>query len=257
MQPPSNFGKDPQPVTDLVDGTGTVILDYHGIPIRDFDFLPRHISIRPPGWLLEFWMRTDLRLTYQDLRARMVREPSQRPQDFMLDMMREEDARWPLGLSHWQEMTNEHISRIEVKRVERWTPDQIRLNTTMSVKYTDSTSNPRAEKLMSKRLDNLSEDGEEYDLDSFKYRDHTPSAKLVSTIEFFFDLTNRARQQHCRSWCDLPDNQIPRSWWPAPDDHRPYVLQGYRNSQPVSYARAAHNVMMQFLVMSTDESDSV
>ena len=89
-------------------------LDYHGIPIRVFHFLPRYISVRLPRWLLEFKMRTDSWLTYQDLRARRVSEPSQRPQDHMLDMTRE-DARWQLELSNWEEMMHKRFSRIEVE----------------------------------------------------------------------------------------------------------------------------------------------
>ena len=46
--------------------------------------------------------------------------------------------RWPLGLSGWRHH-DDFTPRMEIERVGRWTPDQVRLNTTMANQYTESS----------------------------------------------------------------------------------------------------------------------
>ncbi|EEQ34065.1 conserved hypothetical protein [Microsporum canis CBS 113480] len=105
--------------------------------IRDFHFLPRYISVRVPGWLLEYWMRSDRRLTYRDIRARMTAPPADIPSDNALNMRREREARLSLGLSCWSACRGD-ITRTEMERVERWSQPQVSFNTTMGIEYATS-----------------------------------------------------------------------------------------------------------------------
>ncbi|KAH3200355.1 hypothetical protein KXX02_000949 [Aspergillus fumigatus] len=77
--------EDLPPLSNLIEND-QVVKDHDGRPIRAFPFLPRYISIRPAAWLLEYWMRTDPRLTYRDIKARMVVPAAQRPRENTINM---------------------------------------------------------------------------------------------------------------------------------------------------------------------------
>ncbi|OXV08192.1 hypothetical protein Egran_04045 [Elaphomyces granulatus] len=202
--PPLLFQLDPprvrprEPIEQLTKN-GEAVESAEGSPIRNFSFLPRYISAQVPGWLLEYWMRTDGRLTYKDIKARMTARPEELPTENSLNMRREREARGPLGLSCWTN-TRTHITRVELKRVECWTIDQVTLNTTMNVEYQrDDPGVPR--RLRSKTLANAVP--HHYDVCFFLDRGettHTPSARIKEAIELFHKLSQAARDQGLESW---------------------------------------------------------
>ncbi|KAI9924458.1 hypothetical protein MW887_007085 [Aspergillus wentii] len=187
--------------------------DIEGNPIRDFDFLPRFISTRPAPWLLEYWMRTDARLTYRDIKARMVGPTKDKPADNLLNMRREREARAPLALSCWNTRRG-NLTRVEVERVERWSEDQLTYNTTMIVEYSGPTADSQSvpASLRSRtltpgpptyyRLDEFLENGEA----------HVPSERLRATLALYHQLSERAQQLGLRSWQLLPQADLPPSW---------------------------------------------
>lgn len=179
------------------------VMNAVGAPLRDFKFLPRYISVQVPGWLLEYWCRSDPRLTYKDIRSRMVGDVDKIPTENTLNMRREREARAPLGLSCWTNGRTQ-ISRTELRRIEGWTLDQISLNTTMNVEYQLSATIPRhweITHLSSKPL----RDGEpsRYPVDTFlesPYRRHTSTNRITTAVAFFFKLTERARKEELKNW---------------------------------------------------------
>ena len=108
--------------------------DADGNQIRDFWFLPRQISNDPPSWLLEFWMRSDPRLKYKDIRARMNPRGGDLPSENSLRARRDRFSLDALGLSSWYRRRGPPVKG-DLKRVQRWSLDQISLNTTMTVEY--------------------------------------------------------------------------------------------------------------------------
>ncbi|KMU90679.1 hypothetical protein CIHG_08490 [Coccidioides immitis H538.4] len=122
-----------EPIGYLVEN-GKVVLDYQGNPVRNFPFLPRYISVKPSGWLVEFWMRSDTRLTYRDIKARMTAENEELPSDNVLNMRRERDARKPLGLSCWTARRG-GITKAELERVERLSSENVKYNTSLKVRF--------------------------------------------------------------------------------------------------------------------------
>lgn len=227
--PPILFRLDPlpyrelRPVENLVEN-GRVVLDDLGAPIRNFPFLPRYISVHPPGWLLEFWLRTDGRLSYKDIRARMTAPVHMRPKDNTLNMRRERDVRVPLGLSCWNNRRG-LIARIEVERAERWTLDQLNFNTTMDIVYWSPSPEhplPLPRCLRSKTLTRM-EEPRYYRLDTFLgyHRPHIPSERVLNTVGLFNDLSERARELSLPSWRYLPAGHLPLTWKPM--NHRAIV----------------------------------
>ncbi|KAL4890059.1 hypothetical protein BDV59DRAFT_204658 [Aspergillus ambiguus] len=204
---------------------GRVVKDSEGMDIRDFAFLPRYISARPAGWLLEYWMRTDHRLTYRDIKARMVGGRRDKPLDNTLNMRRERDVRTPLALSCWsvRRSNSARVSRIDVERVERWSLDQIHHNTTMEIEYRIDMSTGRfhPKRLMSKPL-NPNTPPRFYPLNHFLGDDnpHTPSRRLQEVIQTYHRLARRARELRLRSWRLLPDEELPTAWISHRDNAR-------------------------------------
>lgn len=177
-----------------------------GTPLRNFTFLPRYISVQVPGWLLEYWSRTDPRLTYRDIIARMVGEPDNLPTENTLNMRREREARGPLGLSCWANSRSK-ITRAELRRVEGWTIDQIWHNTTMDIEYTPDMTpfRLRAKTLVDVNNDNDDDDDPHryYPLNTFLengQRRHVPSPRTAATINFFYKLAEQALKEGLESW---------------------------------------------------------
>ncbi|KAL1968963.1 hypothetical protein VTN77DRAFT_797 [Rasamsonia byssochlamydoides] len=211
LDPPSDL--ETGEVLPLREG-GKIVKNTEGTPLRDFPFLPRYISVQVPGWLLEYWWRTDPRLTYKDIIARMVGEPEKLPTENTLNMRREREARGPLGLSCWSNCRAQ-ISRAELRRVEGWTPDQISYNTTMDVEYMDplslslsslsSAMRPMPFRLRSKTLvnDDDAPSPRYYPLDTFLengQQRHVPSLRLTAVINFFYKLAEQALKEDLESW---------------------------------------------------------
>ncbi|KAJ9302730.1 hypothetical protein DTO271G3_104 [Paecilomyces variotii] len=197
----------------LLIENGKTVEDADGAPIRNFPFLPRYISVKVSGWLLEYWMRTDTRLTYRDIKARMTAPASELPLDNTLNMRREREARTPLKLSCLTTRRGQ-ISRKEVERVESWTPDQVSYNTTMDIEYKLVGGKKVPSRLRSKTL--TSSEPRYYPLDTFLdgMQIHTPGPRIMETIELFYRLSDTATALNLPSWGDLPLEYLPTSWKP-------------------------------------------
>lgn len=183
-----------------------IALDHEGKPIRDFPFLPRYITCSPVGWLLEYWMRSDNRLAYRDIRARMACPVRLKPAENALNMRRERDARRPLHLSCWTNRrgTPGRINKIDIERVELWSIDQVRFNTTMNIVYADSGGGaPLC--LADRAL--ASHNPTNYPLDFFltQGRGETPSGRVGAAQNVFFRLSERANELGLGSWKELPE----------------------------------------------------
>ncbi|KAB8270223.1 hypothetical protein BDV30DRAFT_215469 [Aspergillus minisclerotigenes] len=210
--PPVLFRMDAPIGQDLPDlsplrENGQVARDHEDKEIWDFPFLPRYITSSPPGWLLEYWMRTDPRLTYRDIRVRMAGPLHLRPHENALNMRRERDARRPLRLSCWtyRRGTPGRLNKIDVERVERWSIDQIRYNTTMDVVYADGGPVRLEDRALAAHTPAT------YPLDYFLNQGRTeiPSERIRVAQSVFFRLSERAKQLGLGSWRQLPDNEWP------------------------------------------------
>ncbi|KAE8354314.1 hypothetical protein BDV28DRAFT_164329 [Aspergillus coremiiformis] len=216
--PPLLFRMDAPTEQDLPDlnylvENGQVARDHEGKEIWDYHFLPRYITSNPTGWLLEFWMRTDPRLTYRDVRARMPAPAHLKPAENALNMRRERDARRPLRLSCWTSRrgTPGRINKIDVERVEHWSFDQIRYNTTMAIVYADGG---RGQPLHLTDHALATCPPTCYPLDYFLNQGRTdvPSARILHALELFFNLSERAKKLGLESWRQLPDSEWPENF---------------------------------------------
>ncbi|KAH1792040.1 hypothetical protein KXX36_004190 [Aspergillus fumigatus] len=194
--------EDLPPLSNLIEND-QVVKDHDGRPIRAFPFLPRYISIRPAAWLLEYWMRTDPRLTYRDIKARMVVPAAQRPRENTINMHRERQCRNPLALSCWT--SHRHaVGKVEVERVARWSLDQIR--------DPGSGDQRTAVRLRSRTLAGGAP--AYYPLDSFLDGGdvHVPSQRIGEALSLFWQLSERASRLRLGSWRLLPDEELPEAW---------------------------------------------
>lgn len=209
--------KDKLPKLKHLEENGQVVYDSNGNPIRNFVFLPRYISVRPAAWLIEYWLRTDPRLTYRDIKARMVVEPALQPKDNSINMRREREVRGPLGLSCWTaRLSDAHIARVEVERIERWSLDQIRYNTTMIVEYLPAfpgTNDDIPFRLRSKSLIPGSQP-QYFPLTTFLDRYHmwVPRKRTQLTQSLYWRLKDRAKELGLRTWQLLPEEELPETW---------------------------------------------
>ncbi|KAL1956262.1 hypothetical protein VTO42DRAFT_7522 [Malbranchea cinnamomea] len=217
--PPLLFQLDPPDHTASGDigfliENGEWILDSEGRPVRDFPFLPRHIAVRPPAWLLEYWMRTDSRLTYRDIKARMIGSHANLPSDNVLNMRREREARLPLGLSCWTSRRG-GITKAEVERVEKLTDDQIAYNTTMIVEYTANPDGSGKKPVCLRSKSIKSSSFKRFPLTTFLNSDtelHTPSSRLTATIDLLQELQSTATTLGIENWRNLPAELLPAAW---------------------------------------------
>ncbi|KAH8430456.1 uncharacterized protein LDX57_008115 [Aspergillus melleus] len=215
LDPPQN--REDGIVTELEED-GAIVQDQEGASIRDFSFLPRYIASNPPTWLIEYWMRTDARLTYRDIKARMTAPRDQQPTENALNMRREREVRGPLGLSCWaaRRGRTSRVARIDLERMECWTYDQVHMNTTMEVEYrfVEGAGHPVPFRLRSKSLALDPVEDVYYPLDTFVGDDgtHVPSDRTRTAMDTFFEVSERAREQGLDSWRRLPAEDIPVAW---------------------------------------------
>lgn len=183
LEPPRTESFVSPKVSHLVEG-GEAVKDQDGGYIRDFWFLPRYISKSPPAWLLEFWMRTDSRLSLRDIKARMAAPKSELPSDRALMNLRERGARRPLGLSCWSATGSK--SKAELERVARLSYDQISFNTTMRIEYSRNTDAIPIY-LVDRSFDPST--ARRFPLDKFLVggQRHVPGAHIKSVIEQLFN----------------------------------------------------------------------
>jgi hypothetical protein len=197
-------------VLPLLEG-GEIVKNADGAHLRDFPFLPRYISIDVPGWLLEYWFRTDQRLTYKDIIARMNGQAGDLPTENSLNMRREREARGPLSLSFWLKY-NSQISRVELRRIEDWNFLQMSYNTTMVIEYMTPASSAWPRPLPYRlRARSLVDDAPAvyYPLDIFLENEkrHVPCPRMQATMNEFFRLAEQAKKEDLESWEEVYDRE--------------------------------------------------
>lgn len=165
-------------------------------------------------------MRTDGRLTYKDIKARMTAPPGEQPAENTLNMRRERYVRKRLGLSCWaaRRGRTSRVSRVDLIRMERWTYDQIHMNTTMDIEYISRQgySHPLPYRLRAKSLASGPTPPVYYPLDTFLGDEsaHVPSQRVITAMETFFDVSEKALARGMDSWRHLPRGEIPVAWKP-------------------------------------------
>ncbi|KAK2798885.1 hypothetical protein FQN51_007247 [Onygenales sp. PD_10] len=225
--PPILFQLDPPrdrstSLLPMLKENGRVVLDYDGVGIRDFPFLPRYISVRPAAWQLEFWMRSDSRLTYRDIKARMSVDKSQLPNDNSLNMRREREARTRLGLSCWTTRRG-GVTRAEMERVDRLNHDQVALNTTMDIVYPAwHGDGPRSVPVCLRSRNISGVGGDQYPLGYFLNGEprHQPGCRLANALELLEVLWERVAYSEVSDWRRLPADQLPSAWRPRENTRR-------------------------------------
>lgn len=207
-------------VEDLLEDDEKV-LDWKNKPLRNFTFLPRYIATRPPAWLLEYWCRSDDRLAYRDIKARMTAPPRSLPNDNTLNMRREREARGPLGLSCWNRRRGT-VTRIELERIERWSIDQLTYNTVMRIEYDDEYQPVH----LRKRAFNVDRNGSTifgqptFPMNTFLLSNpmnnrtmcQIPGDRTKEAVSLFNEMSSRARELKRSSWQVLPDTDLPLGW---------------------------------------------
>ena len=158
--------------------------------------------------------------------------------DNTLNMRREREVRWPLGLSCWTNRRGQ-IARVEVERVERWTHDQLVRNTTMSIEYSQDPSNGYRSfpvRLKAKTLVPAQEE-RYYPLATFldgdNSRPHTPSERVSVAINLYHSLSEKAKAYDLQSWHLLPAEHLPPSWR-AVQNPRVFAHSDTKDSNPFS-----------------------
>lgn len=187
---------------------GQVVQDHQGNPVRNFSFLPRYISVRPSGWLIEFWMRSDTRLTYRDIKARMSAPTEELPSDNVLNMRRERDARKPLGLSCWTARRG-GVTKAEIERIEQLSPENVAYNTALKVYRGFDVPMLESKSFYPNTTPHY------YPVNAFLdsgETTHSPGPRLESCIQLLFDLQVLATETGLDDWRHLPEDKLP-AWW--------------------------------------------
>lgn len=196
--PPLLFRLEPPEVTPFLSSEvpllgegGKPVKDYDGLYIRGFWFLPRYISKNPPAWLLEFWMRSDSRITLRDIKARMTVPKKELPSDQDLMELREGGVCRPLNLSCWGAHGWGLTSGAGLERAARLSYDQISFNTTMSIEYS-RTCESIPMYLMDRSFVPFT--GQRFELSTFLYggQRQAPALHIVKCINELFNVEPRA-----------------------------------------------------------------
>lgn len=193
---------------------GQVAMSISGKPIRDFPFLPRYIATNAPAWLLEYWFRTDSRLKYNDILMRMAIPLEKWPSMVSYINTVRNRFRNMLGLSSWASHQGA-IKLAEVELVDRWTYEQIYLNTTMVIEYGTQAGGVSTvpQYLRSKML--LSGVPRYYNVGTFcgNGESFRPSDRMERTMDLLIQLKRKAQQLGLATWQLVPPgNDIPMSW---------------------------------------------
>lgn len=217
------------PPGGLLIENGVPALDWGGRPIRQFPHLPRYISTHPPGWLLEYWFRTNKFMTYRDIKARMTVAAGRLSSERSLDRRRELEARGPLALSdlRWKRIP---ITRLEVMRAELWSLDQIQFNTSMAIEYDDWNQPLHLRKKAIGPNGMATTEGQPtLPLRMFLrpgQRVYAPQQRLRKIFETTNSVVDRAKRYGYTSWQIMPANLLP-STWDENNSVEPFTLDWY------------------------------
>ena len=196
-------------------------------PIKDFDILPRHISLDVPGWLIEAWRRTDFRIGYQDIIDRQESDDTLSLTKLKKNALQNHTRRECRKiLNSWVEYGRRNEPhRTEVEAIEHLSYENIVNNTTLNV----CRNFPN--RLKKVRLVKKHEDGiwyaepfvvtrENYlettlPLNHFQHKDYekemTPA--MEAAFEMYLILMERAKLHGLDHWSKLQKQCLPVSWF--------------------------------------------
>lgn len=215
-------------VENLIEDGEHVVSDApDGHYIRQFEILPRNISLDVPGWMVEAWRRLDTRIGYQDILDRQYADPDlglkKHTKNALQNHCRRECRK---VLNTWVEYgRRDEPHRTEVEAIEGLSYDNIRLNTTLK------PSEVFIGRLVKVRLERRVEDGLYYaaprevttenwrettlPLDHFlpdgQRREMTP--KMHAALEMYLILMERAAVHGYVHWSKLDRHCLPVTWY--------------------------------------------
>lgn len=222
------FEKECIKVADLIENGETVISD-GPVPrnIREFDILPRNISLDVPGWLIEAWRRLDTRISYRDILDRQQSDPELGLKKLTKNALQNHCRReCRKVLNAWVEYgRRDEPHRTEVEAIEGLSYENIMYNTTLN--RCESMPN----RLIKVRLERRHEDGLFYaipfkvtednwrettlPLDHFLANEHTMkmTTGMLAAFEMYLILMERARSHGHWHWSKLERNCLPITWY--------------------------------------------
>lgn len=215
-------------VEELIENGGPVVsdaADKHNI--RQFEILPRNISLDVPGWLIEAWRRLDTRIGYQDILDRQYADPSlglkKHSKNALQNHCRRECRK---VLNAWVEYgRRDEPHRTEVEAIESMSYESVQFNTTLK------RSEMFSGRLVKVRLERRVDDGLYYasphqvtienwrettlPLDHFltdsQYMEMTPS--MHAAWEMYLMLMERAAVHGSGHWSKLDRSCLPVTWY--------------------------------------------
>ncbi|MCJ1393423.1 hypothetical protein MMC18_006297 [Xylographa bjoerkii] len=209
LEPFDNWGQTKIP--PLLDSNGNVITDHRGRQLKDFDFLPARISIRPEAWrLLLYTDRSHPLCGAKDLHARMRPEEGEEVLHPNAINMQKVRLRNVLNIPCWIRCQTEPTI-VECLMHEQYSWLSVLLNTTLAVGPTGlmkpaspagaSAAEISPEALM---LTTFLEDG----ADGFR----EPSTRLKIIFQTIASLQDKAYDKGYAHWIFLENKDKPSSW---------------------------------------------
>jgi hypothetical protein len=155
IQPPISEYEGVKVENLIEDGKPVASDATDGHIIRQFEILPRNISLDVPGWLVEAWRRLDTRIGYQDILDRQYADPNlglkKHTKNALQNHCRRECRK---VLNTWVEYgRRDEPHRTEVEAIEGLSYENIQLNTTLKRSHMFSN------RLVKVRLERRVEDG--------------------------------------------------------------------------------------------------
>ncbi len=195
--------------------------------IRDFEVLPRNISLDVPGWLVEAWRHLDTRISYRDILDRQQEDPDlglvKHSKNALQNHCRRECRK---VLNSWVEYgRRDEPHRTEVEAIEGLTYENIVHNTTLN------RCNAMPDRLVKVRLERRHDDGLYYavplevtstnrlettlPLDHFLHGGEAGemTQSMSKAWEMYLILTERAEVHGLDHWSKLPRMCLPVSWY--------------------------------------------
>ncbi|KAG9777748.1 hypothetical protein ABEF93_006582 [Exophiala dermatitidis] len=137
LVPPPSPHSD-KPIVMLFEN-GKPVLNAEGAQLRDFEVLPRQISVDVEGWLIETWRRLDPRIKFSDILDRMTADPTYgggiglvKPSSNILQNHCRRNCRKLLKTS-MERSSRDEPHRTEVEALESLTSENLTYNTVLDV----------------------------------------------------------------------------------------------------------------------------
>ena len=198
--------------------TGRDILDPNGVPIPDYQFLPRYLSSNLEWFRVEAYFREHKDMSYYHI---WQRQPLGTPMPTLkernsMNNMRLRKARRPYNARCWTKK-GQYPPKILVELVEGLSQTQLLLNTTWVV-TPNAIKQPGVDRFLPLTM---------Y-LDG--YPAHTPSAEVRAALAESHRLQALANTHNVSHWSELPKHLLPRAWFGRTRNQQAQGAQNASNS---------------------------